>query len=53
MYYFINRILVKESFPVCAQISLTWIVEACVEAYINNTIPDSDVKKYFEIDMFL
>ena len=43
----------KESFPVCAQIGLTWNVEAYVGAYTNNAMPDCDVKKYFSIDKLL
>ena len=31
-------------FPVCAQIGLTWIVEAYVEAYRNKA--DNDLKKH-------
>ena len=36
----------KESFPVCAQVGLTWIVEA----YTINAFPDSHIKKYFWIN---
>ena len=32
-------LLVKELFPVCVQIGLTWIVKAYVDGYIINAIP--------------
>ena len=40
--------IVKESFLVCAQIVLTWIVKAYVEAYSHNAITICDVEKHFE-----
>ena len=41
----IKACLVKESYPACAQIGLTWIVEAYIETIKNNAIPDYDVIK--------
>ena len=38
-----------ESFPVCAHIDLTWIVQA----YANPTISDCDVKKTYLTNKFV
>ena len=45
--YAIESYMVKESFSVCAQIGLIWIVGAFVKANTYNSIPDYDAKKYF------
>ena len=53
--YFIDRFIstyvtksniIKESFLSCTQLGLTCIVEAYVEDYINNAIPNCYVKKH-------
>ena len=56
MLMMIKMIVMKMMFimcclmTICAQIGLTWIVEAYIEAYTNNSIPIWDVKKHFWID---
>ena len=45
---YIQSCIVKESFPVCALIGLTWIVEASGKAYTNNAIPDKEKLQVFE-----
>ena len=42
----IKPYIVKESFAVCAQIGLTWNVEANVKAYTKHASLDFEVKKY-------
>ena len=42
--------IVEESFLVCIQIGLAYIVEAYVEAYTSYAILDWDVNKHFCID---
>ena len=44
--FVIKSCIIKKSFPVCAQLSLTWIVDTYVEAYTNNAILDSEVKRH-------
>ena len=44
----IKSCIVKESFTVCTQIGITWIVEAYVEAY-KNAISDCEVKKLIDV----
>ena len=42
VYFVIIACIVKESFPVCAKIGLTWSIEAYVEVYTDNPIPDHE-----------